>query len=161
MYHLTDFKDFVWKKFLIFNPIDPVFIDFRSVWTPHFRKTLDPIGSSFFSHAEPGYLKICEVPSPPQIEGEVLSSKSQIMWESRKLTKLKEVVHSLFREVIVYRQGGLQISGGLSQNRGLTRSIRSQLLFGELKGLTTKSYLTHQRSSDHKIQPFSILQFSF
>ncbi len=36
--------------------------------TSHFHKTLDPIGSNLFSHAEPGYGTFYEVPPPPPEE---------------------------------------------------------------------------------------------
>ncbi len=37
-YYLTDFKHFVSIYILIFNPIDPFFIDFRSFWPLIFTK---------------------------------------------------------------------------------------------------------------------------
>ncbi len=53
---LTIFKHFV--------SIDSLFfIELNSFW-PHFYKTLDPIGSIFLLHAEPGYWKFGEVPFP-------------------------------------------------------------------------------------------------
>ncbi len=34
MYYLTDLKYFVWIFSMIFNPIEPLFIDFKSFWPP-------------------------------------------------------------------------------------------------------------------------------
>ncbi len=49
---------------MIFDPIDPLFHSSYIFMTPHFYKTLDPIGSNFLLHAEPGYQTFGEVPSP-------------------------------------------------------------------------------------------------
>ncbi len=42
--------------------MDPLFHWFQIFLTPHFRKTLDPIESNLFSHAESSYQTFGEVP---------------------------------------------------------------------------------------------------
>ncbi len=61
-YYLTDFKHFVSIYSVNFGPIDSPFHWFYIFLTPHFQKTLDPIGSKLYSCAEPGYRKFDEVP---------------------------------------------------------------------------------------------------
>ncbi len=64
IYYLTIFKHFVSIFSLNCDPIDP-FSLILDLFDPHLYKTLDPIGSMFLSHTEPGYKKIGEPPPPP------------------------------------------------------------------------------------------------
>ncbi len=61
MYYLTDFKHFesIFPSFSIQLTSFPLILN---LLTPHFYKSLDPIGSIFFSCAVPGYRKFYEVP---------------------------------------------------------------------------------------------------
>ncbi len=63
MYYLKNFKHFVsiFPSFSI--QLTPFSIYFKFLIL-HFYKSLDPIGSIFFSCAVPGYLKFDEVPLP-------------------------------------------------------------------------------------------------
>ncbi len=64
MYYLTDFKHFFYQFSFHFRSNWPPFPLILNLLTPHFYKSLDPIGSFFFSCVVPGYRIFDEVPPP-------------------------------------------------------------------------------------------------
>ncbi len=68
MYYLPILMHFVSLFSLIFNPIEPFFIDFRSFW-PSFSQSVRSDWVHVFVCVEPGYWQFGEVPPPPAPPG--------------------------------------------------------------------------------------------
>ncbi len=68
MYYLTDFKHFVNIFSLIFNPIYPLFIDFRSFWPLIFTKHYIRLGPILFCVLNSATENLMKNPSPAWVD---------------------------------------------------------------------------------------------
>ncbi len=98
------FKTFCIKFLLDFQINWPPFSLILDFLTPHLYKTLDPIGPNFFSCADPGYQKFCEVTQPPPQWLPITMSASIVTSQWVMEHKVVPAVWSTLREHILVIQ---------------------------------------------------------